>query len=142
MKGALSRSQQRKPCQKCYSTEAPGSKSQEKGSKRNMIEVYPGLFVSHRGDCPLHGAQLAGSWAIVHAYPACHRKALGYATMLAPDGPEYYLARQGHDLLLNMTDAEQPGHYRKEAQIDPALAFIDEMRAEGASILIHCEQGM
>jgi hypothetical protein len=107
-----------------------------------MIEVYPGLFVSHKGDCPLHGAQLARNWAIVHAYPACHRKALGYATMLAPEGPEQYLARQGNDLLLNMTDSEQPGFYRKEAQINPALAFIDEMRAQGASILIHCEQGM
>ncbi len=107
-----------------------------------MVEVYPGVFVSHKGDCPLHGAQLAEHWAIVHAYPACHRKALGYATLLAPEGPEQHLARQGNHLLLNMIDTDQPEHYHKAALIDPALAFMDEMRAQGTSILIHCEQGM
>lgn len=107
-----------------------------------MIEVHPGLFVGQRDDCPLHGARLAGNWAVVHAYPACHRNTLGYTTVLAPEGPEQHLARREQHLLLNMRDAEQPGFYRKEAMIDPALAFIDEMRERGASVLIHCEQGM
>ena len=107
-----------------------------------MIEVHPGIFVGRVGECPLHGARLAGDWAIVHAYPACHRAALGYTTLLAPEGPEQHMARREHHLLLNMRDAEQPNFYRKEALIDPALAFIDEMRAQKANILIHCEQGL
>lgn len=106
-----------------------------------MIEVYQGLFVGQKRDCPLHGARLPGRWAVVHAYPTCHRNALGYTTLLAPEGSEYYLARQDHHLLLNMPDSQQPGFYHKEALIDPALAFIDQMRAQGANILIHCEQG-
>lgn len=107
-----------------------------------MIEVYPGLWIGKQRDCPLHGAQLSGNWAIVHAYPACHRQVLGYTTPLAPDGPEHHVARRGQHLLLNMLDAEQPEYYSREALIEPALAFIDEMRASGASVLIHCEQGM
>jgi protein-tyrosine phosphatase len=51
------------------------------------------------------------------------------------------VARREQNLLLNMLDSEQPERYRKEALLDPALAFIDEMRAQGANILIHCEQG-
>jgi protein-tyrosine phosphatase len=107
-----------------------------------MIEVYPGLFVGHKGDCPLHGATLLEHWAVVHAYPLCHHNALGDERMPAPTEPEHFRVRQGQHLLLNMIDAEQPGFYHKEALIDPALAFIDEMRAQGASILIHCEQGL
>jgi hypothetical protein len=108
----------------------------------SMIEVHRGIFIGQKDDCPLHGARLSGQWAIVHAYPVCHRAALGYTTRAIPEGPEQYLARQGHHLLLNMLDSERPGFYYKEAMIDPALAFIDEMRAAGANILIHCAQGM
>jgi hypothetical protein len=107
-----------------------------------MIEVYPGLFIGKQRDCPLHGGQLEVNWAVVHAYPLCHRTALGYTSVFAPDGPEQHLARQEQHLLLNMLDAEQPEYYSKEQLIDPALAFIDEMRASGAQVLIHCEQGM
>ncbi len=107
-----------------------------------MIEVYQGIFVGQKSDCPLNGAQLSGQWAIVHAYPVCHRHTLGYTTHALPTGPEQYLARQGSHLLLNMLDSEQPGFFYKEAMIDPTLAFIDEMRAAGANVLIHCAQGM
>src|SRR5579885_2134634 len=114
--------------------------------KRNqgagVIEVYQGIFVGQKSDCPLNGAQLSGQWAIVHAYPVCHRHTLGYTTHALPTGPEQYLARQGSHLLLNMLDSEQPGFFYKEAMIDPTLAFIDEMRAAGANVLIHCAQGM
>ncbi len=107
-----------------------------------MIEVHPGIFVGNLGECPLHSQQFTGNWAIVHAYPACHRGVLGYTTPLAPEGPEQHVARREQHLLLNMRDAGQPEFYRKETLIDPALAFIDEMRASGANILIHCEQGL
>ena len=106
-----------------------------------MIEVYPGLFVGTQRDCPLYAARLAGRWATVHAYPPCHCDALGYTTLGTPEGPEYYLARREQHLLLNLPDAARPEFIHKEAQIDPALHFIDEQRALGASILIHCEQG-
>ncbi|HLV99215.1 MAG TPA: dual specificity protein phosphatase [Ktedonobacterales bacterium] len=107
-----------------------------------MIEVYPGIFVGRVGECPLHSGSLAGNWAVVHAYPVCHRDTLGYTTLLAPDGPEQQVARREQHLLLNMRDTDNPGLYRKEALIDPALAFIDEMRAQEANVLIHCEQGL
>jgi predicted protein tyrosine phosphatase len=107
-----------------------------------MIEVYPGLFVGRVDDCALHGGRLTGDWAIVHAYPACHRDTLSYTTLLAPEGPEHHLARREQHLFLNMRDADNPEIYSKKALIDPALAFIDEMRAKEANILIHCEQGL
>lgn len=107
-----------------------------------MLEVHPGIFVGRVGECSLHGGRLTGDWAIVHAYPACHRDALGYTTPLAPKGPEQLLARREQHLFLNMRDAEEPTFYSKEALIDPALAFMDEMRAKEANILIHCEQGL
>jgi protein-tyrosine phosphatase len=104
--------------------------------------VYQGVFVGQEGNCPLHGAQLQGQWAIVHAYPVCHQKALGYSRRDVPEGPDYYLARQGNHLLLNMFDSVQPGAFSKEAMIDPTLAFLDEMRAAGATLLLHCASGM
>jgi hypothetical protein len=106
-----------------------------------VIEVYPGLFVGDQRECPLNRAPRAGQWATVHAYPPCYREVLGYTTPGAPEGPEQYLVRRDAHLLLNLPDAHRPEFIHKEALIDPALAFIDEERAAGASILIHCEQG-
>jgi predicted protein tyrosine phosphatase len=107
-----------------------------------MIEVHPGIFVGRVSECSLHGGQFTGDWAVVHAYPACHRDTLGYLNFVAPEGPEQLLARREQHLFLNMRDTDNPDSYSKEALIDPTLAFMDEMRARGANILIHCEQGL
>ena len=55
--------------------------------------------------------------------------------------PEYYAAQRKTHLFVNLIDAQQPAYVRKETQIDPVLAFMEKMRAQGASILVHCEQG-
>lgn len=106
-----------------------------------MIEVYPGLFVGNKGDCSLWGIKPSGNWATVHAYPPCHQQALEYRALAAPEGPEYAVARRDRHLFVKLIDAERPAYVHKETQIDPVLAFMQEMRAQGASILVHCEQG-
>ena len=59
----------------------------------------------------------------------------------APEEPEYDVAQREAHLFVNLIDAQHPAYVHKEAQIDPVLAFMEAMRAQGASILVHCEQG-
>lgn len=106
-----------------------------------MMEVYPGLFIGNKGDCSLQSLKPSGNWAIVHVYPPCHQHALGHRMPDTPEGLEYYLARRGQHLFVNLRDAEHAAYVHKEAQIDPVLSFMDEMRAQDTSLLVHCEQG-
>src|SRR5579885_3258646 len=106
-----------------------------------MIEVYPDVFVGNQGDCSLQSAKPAGTWATVHAYPPCHQQALEDQTPSAPQGREHSLVRRDQHLYVNLIDADHPAYVHKETQIDPVLAFMEEMHAQGVSLLVHCEQG-
>ncbi len=107
-----------------------------------MIEVYQGLFVGNQDDYEYTVAHQAG-WAVVHACKEpYHRQALGYTGRAAPkDHPEYYRARRGNRLILNLVDADNPMFFDRERVIIPALDFIDEMRSNDLQILVHCNQG-
>ena len=106
-----------------------------------MIEVYPGLFVGTRGDCPLQSAKPAGTWATVHVYLSCYRQALGERTPDASEAPASSIARRDAHLFVNLLDAQHPAYIHKEAQIDPVLDFMEEIHTQGSSLLVHCEQG-
>ena len=106
-----------------------------------MIEVYEHFFIGTQQDCSLERARPA-DLAVVHACRTCHQRVVGSAAQHAhQDDPEWFVARRGQDCFLNLVDSEYPGLIRKEALIDPALQFIDEMRRQGADVLVHCEQG-
>ena len=106
-----------------------------------LIEVHSNLFVGDERDYELTVAGQPG-WAVVHACKEpYHRNALGYRTRGAPkDHAEYLVARRGDRLFLNIVDADAPEFFAP-AMIDQALDFIDEKRAQGQKVLVHCNQG-
>lgn len=106
-----------------------------------MIEVYEHFFIGTQQDCSLKRERLA-SLAVVHACRTCHEYVVGSTIMgVRQDHSEMFVARRGNDCFLNLVDGAYPSLVRKEALIDPALQFIDEMRERDANVLVHCEQG-
>lgn len=106
-----------------------------------MMEVYPGLFIGNRDDCPLQSNKPARTWAIVHLYLPCHRHALEERMSEASEEPECSVLQREAHLFVNLMDAQHAAYVHKDTQIDPVLAFMEEMHAQGAPILVHCEQG-
>ena len=106
-----------------------------------MIEVYPGLFVGSRVDYETIVSGQDG-WAIVHACRSYHRMAVGYRVWSVTKGhPDYLVAHRENRLMLCLLDLPVSLFIRK-AMIDQALDFIDEMRADGQKVMVHCVQGM
>lgn len=106
-----------------------------------MIEIFPNLYIGNQDDYELN-AELLQGWMVVHACKdPYHRMALGYSGRGAPkDHPEYYIARRGNQLCLNLVDAPNPAFIPKVI-IDVALEFIDEGLRGGNKVLVHCNQG-
>lgn len=106
-----------------------------------MIEVSPGIFVGSQSDYDGVVSRQSG-WAVVHACKEpYHRAALGYTTKSAPrEHPEYLVAPRGNRLMLNIVDAPRPEFFDM-GMLRQALDFIDEARAQGLRVLIHCNQG-
>lgn len=107
-----------------------------------MIEVYSKLFVGSELDYQGIVLHQTG-WAIVQACKEpYHSQAVGYPRgKAAPKNSEYYVARRGNILILNMVDAPRSEFFHKEEMIDKALDFIDQQRADGFNVLVHCNQG-
>jgi len=106
-----------------------------------MLEVYPDLFVGSRNDYERMVSGQAG-WAIVHACKEpYHRQAVGYRLWnAARSHPEYLVARRENRLMLCLLDLPVPWFIKKE-MIVQALDFINEMRAGGLKVLVHCRMG-
>lgn len=106
-----------------------------------MIEVHPNLFVGNMRDYETIVSGQNG-WAIVHALKEpYHRKALGYRTWSAPHNhPECLAARRDNRLMLCLLDLPISTFIQKP-MIDQTLDFIDEMRANGLKVMIHCYRG-
>lgn len=106
-----------------------------------MIEVYPNLFIGTRNDYETLVLGRPG-WAIVHACKEpYHRKAVGYRLWNAPrKHPEYLIARRENQLMLCLLDLPVSWFIKKE-MIDQTLDFMDEMRANGLKVMVHCVQG-
>jgi dual specificity protein phosphatase-like protein len=106
-----------------------------------MQEVYPNIFVGNMNDYETIVSTQTG-WAIVHACKEpYHRKAVGYWLWRAPKNhPEYLIARRENRIMLSLLDLPIPFFIQK-AMIDHTLDFIDEMRASGLKVMIHCVAG-
>lgn len=69
-----------------------------------------------------------------------HRSMLEYETRGAPEGKDYYFARRGDVLALNLIDSEDP-EMIPDKVIDAGLKFIKEMQDAGQKLLVHCNAG-
>ena len=102
-----------------------------------MIEVYAGLFIGSQFDYKTLVAGQDG-WAIVHACRSYHQMAVGYRFLSVARGhPDYLVARRENRLALCLIDFPFTVPLRKE-MILGALDFMDEMRAGGYKIMVHC----
>ncbi len=108
-----------------------------------MIQVDEKLWIGNQSDFEqdIEG-KLDLTWAIVHAAKEpYHRMLLGYTTPGAPkDHEEYYLARRGDTIYLNLIDAPKV-EFIPEQIIKAAIEFIDEEIKAGKTVFVHCNQG-
>jgi predicted protein tyrosine phosphatase len=105
-----------------------------------MIEVHPGLFIGNWHDYETIVAGQPG-WAVVHACRTYHRMAVGYRIRNVPEHhPDYLIARRENRIMLCLLDLPISSFIKKE-MIDETLDFIDQMRADGLKVLVHCMQG-
>ena len=70
-----------------------------------------------------------------------HRSMLEYEGRSAPDGKDYYFARRGDVMALNLIDVDDPDMIPDKV-IDAGLKFIKEMQDKGRILLVHCNAGM
>lgn len=104
-----------------------------------MQEVYKNLYVGNDSDV---WRAKANNWAIVSACkdgPHGHRSMVGYTSLGAPKGKEYFTAERGKHLALNLIDPDDPAFISDEA-VNKALDFIDKHIREG-KVLVHCNHG-
>ena len=98
-------------------------------------------FIGDERDYEFHVRNDDG-WSIVHACKEpYHRNLLGYSGRGAPkDHPEYFFAKRGNRLFLNLVDSPDPNFIPKKI-IDKALDFIKEKLESGNKVLVHCNLG-
>ncbi len=106
-----------------------------------MVQIHPKLFVGAESDYELHIKSQLG-WAVVHACKEpYHRRLLGYTGRGAPkDSPEYFFARRGDRLYLNLVDTDDPAYIPNEI-IRTAIDFINEALTANKNCLVHCNLG-
>jgi hypothetical protein len=101
-----------------------------------MIEVHTGLNVGNGESCR------AGSpgFAVVHACKSpCHQNAVGYRGSLPSNDPNYLWLQRPQDLYLNLIDPPVP--LFKIESFRCFLTFATTQYRDGATLLIHCNQG-
>ena len=105
-----------------------------------MVEIIKNLWVGNDQDTP--EAQKRG-YAICSCPkegPSGHRSMLGYTTLGAPKGKDYYFVERGNHIALNLIDVDDPNFIPEQA-INAALKFIKKHFDNGEKILIHCNRG-
>lgn len=69
-----------------------------------------------------------------------HRSMLGYESLGAPKGKDYYFAREGDVMALNLIDSDDP-EMIPDKVIDAGLNFIKEMQDKHRILFVHCNAG-
>lgn len=108
-----------------------------------MKEIYPNVFIGSEQD--YYAIRTQPKWAVLHCckHPF-HCQFVGYRGSLPPTHPDYMLKRQGTEMALNLVDLDRfSSSYLdfNKAMFTTAFAFLDEYRAQGYNLLIHCNQG-
>jgi hypothetical protein len=107
-----------------------------------MQEVFPNLFVGNQTDYDDKPSSFWSGWSIIHAakFPY-HRDALGYHSIAAPKGPNYYFVYNYRgELCLNIVDCNDPAFFN-EGMIKEAVDFAVRSLSKGLKVLVHCNQG-
>jgi hypothetical protein len=65
---------------------------------------------------------------------------LGYTSLGAPKDDNYYFARRGDWMALNLIDVDNP-EMIPDKVVDAGLRFIREMMVSGKKIFVHCNAG-
>ena len=101
-----------------------------------MIELRPGLFCGSDIDT------VDWPYAVLHcAKEPWHRSMVGYSERGAPkDSPEYFVARRGLNVALNLIDGPDPS-FIDSNMILMGLLFISEMVSYTTPVLVHCNEG-
>jgi hypothetical protein len=105
-----------------------------------MEEIIKRLYLGSDDDVAKAKARGYARLAACKDGPDGHRAMLGYTTMGAPKGKDYFFARKGDWMALNLIDSEEPTMIPDEV-IDAGLAFIKEQMDKGNKILVHCNAG-
>jgi len=102
---------------------------------------HPILFVG--GDVDDAEAQKRGYAILVCAKdgPWGHRSLLGYHTLGAPKGPNYFHFTRGKRMVLNLLDMDDP-NFIQEDVIFAGLRFINDRLKAGDKVLVHCNAGV
>jgi len=101
-----------------------------------MVEVHTRLNVGNGESCR------AGSpgFAVVHAFKSpCHQNSVGYRGSLPSHHPNYLWLQRPQDLYLNLIDPPVP--LFKIESFSCFLTFATTHYGNGATVLIHCNQG-
>jgi hypothetical protein len=105
-----------------------------------MEDILRGLYLGSDEDVPK--AKEKG-WARLCACKDgidSHRSMLGYESLAAPKGEDYYFARKGDVLALNLIDSPDP-EMIPDKVIDAGLNFIREMQDKHRILFVHCNAG-
>lgn len=105
-----------------------------------MIEVSPNLFVGTDRNCNFGNAN---DWAIIHACKSpCHTTFVGYKGSLSSIHPNYLIAEDKNNLVLNMVDMEKELLPKFTNPIMEASIHFIEKHIQDKKVLVHCNQGM
>lgn len=105
-----------------------------------MEELIKGLYVGSDKDVAKAKDRDYARLACCKDGIDSHRSMLGYTTMGAPKGADYFFARKGDVLALNLIDVDDP-IFIPNAVLDAGITFIKEMQDKGRTVLVHCNAG-
>lgn len=99
-----------------------------------VVNPFKNIYLSGSLDCKNGSKDLY----VVHAcQEPCYRKQVGTVNKKHPN---YLYLRKPYDLYLNIVDPDKPLFFIESFQ--EALSFMEEAHKKGATILVHCNQGL
>ena len=109
-----------------------------------MTQIMPNIYIGNELD--YHMIPQQDKWATLHCCKIpFHCAFAGYKGKLPHTHPDYMLCRINNEMALNLLDNDKFNAdyvlFNKEMFIK-AFAFLDEYRALGYKLLIHCNQGL
>ena len=105
-----------------------------------MEKIIRGLYLGSDADVSEAKARGYARLTAAKDGPDGHRAMLGYTTLGAPKDADYYFARRGDWMALNLIDVSDPDMIPDTA-IDAGLKFIKEEMDKGNKVLVHCNAG-
>jgi hypothetical protein len=105
-----------------------------------MEEIIRGLYLGSDKDVNTAESRHYARLCACKDGEDSHRSMLKYRTMSAPKGKNYFTARDGDVMALNLIDVDDPTMIPNEV-LDAGLKFIKEMQDKRRILLVHCNAG-